>query len=133
MGLISAKALALLLAETGPFSDFSSWKRIMRYAGLNIRMRQSGRYTGQFKISKKGRPLIRKVLGHIVLPLVKKGALYGEYYNRKKNIDKMPGEKAMTVVMRSFLKKFHCLYKSGQQFDSNRWFACRSQYLKKSA
>ena len=100
----------------------------MRYAGLNIRMRQSGRYQGLNKISKKGRPLLRKVLQHIVLPLVRQGCLYGSYYARKKEQEKMPGNKAMTCVARHFLKKFHGWYKSGEAFNRERFFACETQY-----
>ena len=91
---------------TGPLSDFADWRRLMRYGGLNIRMRQSGKYQGQNKISKKGRPLMRKVLQNIALPLVRKGYLYGEYYHQKRELQKMPGTKAMTCVARHFLKKF---------------------------
>ncbi len=52
-GVISEKYLALLIAETGPMADFRSWRQLMRFAGLNIRMRQSGKYMGKNKISKK--------------------------------------------------------------------------------
>lgn len=127
-GVISAKNLARLLGETGPLSDFVNWRKIMRYGGLNICMRQSGKYQGVNKISKKGRSLLRKILSQIVLPLVKRGNLYGEFYHKKR--EKMPGKKAMTVVMRQFLKKFFGWYKSGGAFNKERFFTCESQYAK---
>ncbi len=68
-GVINAKNLARLIGETGPLGDFTSWRGLLRYAGLNIRMRQSGIYRGQYRITKKGRPLLRKILSQIVLPL----------------------------------------------------------------
>ena len=71
VGVINDKHIARLLAETGPLGDFTNWRMVMRYAGLNIRMRQSGKYSGQNKITKKGRPLLRKVVQQIVLPLVR--------------------------------------------------------------
>lgn len=129
-GVISEKYLALLVAETGPLADFCSWRQLMRYAGLNIRMRQSGKYMGKNKISKKGSPLLRKVLNHIVLPLVRKGCLYGDYYHKKREMEKMAGTKAMTIVSRHFLRKFHGWYKSGAAFDEKRFFACAAEYLK---
>lgn len=129
-GVISEKNIARLLGETGPLGDFDNWRMLMRYGGLNIRMRQSGRYRGQNKISKKGRVLMRKILQNIALPLVPKRALYGEYYHRKKEIEKMPGNKAMTCVARHFLKKFFGWYKSVQAFDRQRFFACETQYKK---
>jgi transposase len=132
-GVISAKNEARLLGELGDPGDFDSPEKTLRYAGLNIRMRQSGKYLGQFKITKKGRPLLRKILGQIALPLVRRKNLYGEFYHRKREQEKMPGNKAMTVVMRNFLKKFHFWYRSGQAFDKERWFGSHTHELKKTA
>lgn len=132
-GVISAKNLARLLGETGPLVDFDNWRKVLRYFGLNIRMRQSGSYYGQNKISKKGRPLGRKILNQIVLPLVRHGGLYGDYYHRKKDIDKMVGNKAMVVVARQFLRKFYGWYKSGEAFDHNRFFKTEAECLKLAA
>ena len=132
--VISEKNMAKLLAETGPLSDFDHWKQLLRYAGLNLRERASGKYTGQTKISKKGRRRMRKILGNIVLPLVPKNKLYGEFYHGKKDNEKMIGNKAMTVAMRNFLRKFFGWYKSGGgDFNKERWFTCESQYKHKIA
>jgi transposase len=127
-GVISTFHLARIIAETGPVSDFSSLRKFMRYSGLNLRERQSGTYRGKTRISKKGRSSLRKVLSQIVLPLVKKAGLFGPYYHRKKDRDGMPGTKAMTAVMRKFLKLFWGWYQSGGAFDRGRVFACASQY-----
>ena len=128
--LISEKNMAKLLAETGPLSDFDHWRQLLRYGGLNLRERASGTYTGQTKIAKKGRRRLRKILGNIVLPLVPKHKLYGEFYHNKKDNAKMPGNKAMTVTMRNFLRKFFGWYKAGGgEFDKKRWFNCKSQYV----
>jgi transposase len=129
-GVINDKHIARLLGETGPLDDFANWRMLIRYAGLNIRMRQSGRYSGQNKITKKGRPLLRKVLQRIVFPLVRKNWLYGPYYHRKKEIDNMPGSKIITCVSRHFLKKFYGWYKSGEAFSQQRFFSCETQYRK---
>jgi len=126
-GVITTFHLARIIAETGPVSDFSSLRKFIRYAGLNLREKQSGKYRGKTKLSKKGRSHLRKVLGQIVLPLVKKDGLFGPYYHGKKR-DGMPGTKAMTAVMRKFLKLFYGWYQSGGVFDRNRVFACESQH-----
>jgi transposase len=133
--VISEKNLARLFAETGPLSDFLSSRQLMRYAGLNLRTRQSGKYQGQNKISKRGRGLLRKVLNAIVLPLVRKGQLYGDYYHSKKEQTKMPGTKAMTIVARKMLTKIFGWYRSGKEFNEKRFFTCESRYesLQKAA
>lgn len=130
-GVISAKNLARLIGETGPLGDFTSWRMLLRYAGINIRMRQSGTYKGQNRITKKGRPLLRKILSQIVLPLVRRTCLYGEFYHHKRLA--MPGQKAMVVVMRSFLKKLHGWYRSGRAFDAERYFTDHAEYKTRQA
>lgn len=127
-GVITTFHLARIIAETGPISDFSDLRKLVRYAGLNLREKQSGTYRGKTRISKKGRSPLRKILSQIVLPLVKREALFGPYYHGKKERDGMPGTKAMTAVMRKFLKLFYGWYHSGGAFDRKRVFACESQH-----
>ena len=127
-GVINTFYLSRILAETGPISDFGSLRKFMRYAGLNLKERQSGTFRGKTKLSKKGRRGLRKILSQIVLPLVKKDALFGAYYHLKRERDGMAGTKAMTAVMRKFLKLFYGWYQSGGSFDRNRVFVCQSQY-----
>jgi transposase len=127
-GVITTFHLARIVAETGPLSDFASWRKLMRFAGLNLRERQSGKYRGKTKIAKKGRGGLRKVLSQVVLPLVTRKGLYGEYYHRKKEEAKMPGTKAMTIIMRKFLKMFFGWYQSGNTFNRDRVFTCESRY-----
>ena len=127
-GIVTAFRIAQLLAETGPLSDFNSIEQLTRYAGLNIRERKSGYYTGNNKISKKGRSNLRRVLGYIVLPLVKKKSLYGTVYHAKKDSG-MVGNKAMVAMMRKFLRMFYGWYKSGLPFDRSRVFNDQSNYI----
>jgi len=120
-GVVTAFRIAKLLAETGPLDDFKSIDQLMRYAGLNIREHKSGYFTGQNRISKKGRSNLRRVLGYIVLPLVKQKSLYGPAYHAKKKAG-MVGNKVMVAMMRKFLSMFFGWYKSGMPFDPNRVF-----------
>lgn len=131
--VISQFHLARIIAETGPFSDFSNWRKMLRFSGQNIRERQSGQYRGKSKMSKKGRPLIRKILFHAVLPLVKKNGIYGKYYHNKIASEKVSGTMAMAAVSRKFLKMLFGLYKSGRKFDPDRVFVCESEYEPKAA
>jgi transposase len=129
--VISEKNLAKLLAETGCPGDFESWRQLLRYGGLNLCERESGKYQGITKISKKGRSRMRKILGNIVLPLVPRHKLYGPFYRQKCDVDRMCGNKAMTVTMRNFLRKFWGWYRSGGgEFDETRWFSCESKMEK---
>jgi len=121
-GVVSWRMLSRIVAETGPLSDFRTVKQLMRYAGLNLLERQSGKYKGQLKISRRGRSALRDVLNRLSLPLTTRKGLYGAYYHRKREVDRMPGDKAMTCVMRKFLKMFFGWYRSGEAFDVSRVF-----------
>lgn len=125
--LINEFLLARILAETGPLEDFKSWPQLLRYAGMNLCERQSGTMIGRRRISKKGRTLLRKVLGQTVLPRVRKTDLYGSYYHGKK-AKGMVGQKAMMAVARKFLKLLWGLNHSAQAFASGRIFCCASQF-----
>lgn len=124
-GVVSQLALARLIGELGPLHDFKGWRELLRYVGLNLRERQSGQFVGQVRITRKGRPLARRILNQMALPLVKRNRLFGPYYHAKKRT--MNGDQAMTAVTRKILKMLWGWYQAGQSFDSNRVFACESQ------
>jgi len=128
-GLIGPFLLARIIAETGPLGDFKNLAQLMRYAGMNLRMRQSGQFRGQERQAKRGRARLRYVLAQAILKLVVRTALYGPYYHAKRAAG-MPGAVAMTAVARKFLKLLFGLERSGQTFDPARVFICQNQYAK---
>lgn len=124
--------MARLMGETGPLRDFPSKRALLRYAGLNIRERKSGQYRGHNRISKKGRPLLRKVLGQMTFPLLRRIHIYGDYYHEK--IKKgMLRQKAKVAVMRKFLCMVYALAHSGERFDEVRFRMCESQFHRRQA
>ena len=129
-GVVSLRLLSRLVAETGPLEDFRSVAQLMRYAGLNLCERQSGKWRGRTKISRRGRSELRYVLNLMAIPLVRRQELFGEYYFQKKETDKMPGQKALTCVMRKLLKMVFGWYQSGRGFDRGRVFVMASRHGK---
>lgn len=127
-GVVSGRLLCRLVAEIGPPDDFRTIPQLMRYAGLNLCERQSGKWRGRTTISRRGRSEIRYVLNLMALPLIGRKKLFGDYYWKKKEQDKMPGQKAITCVMRKLLKMFFGWYRSGCDFDQQRVFMMASQY-----
>jgi transposase len=126
--VVTTSGLARLFAELGPLDDFQSWRQILRYGGLNLRERKSGRYVGLTRITHQGRPQLRRVVMQVVLPLVRQRELFGDYYRRKTLVEKMPGTKAMTAVARKFLKMLWGWYQSATGFDATRVFQQQSAH-----
>ena len=113
--------LARVLAETGPLSDFKSIQQLWRYAGFNLRQKQSGGMQGINRLSKKGRSRLRRCTMQSCIKLVVRGQLFGEYYHGKKAAG-MAGNKALVAVSRKVLKLLHGLEKSGGQYQPRRVF-----------
>ncbi len=119
--------LAMIYGETGPLEEFQRIGQLRKYAGMNIRLKESGKSSGRRKISKKGRPLLRKILTQTCLPLVRKGELYGDEYHARKAAG-APGKKAMMAVANKQLNMIFGLHRSGAAFDLDRVFSCQNQY-----
>ena len=114
--------LVRVLAELGDPLDFSDQKQALRYAGLNIRRMSSGKYEGKNRISKKGNPLLRKVLYQYVFSkMIKGGQVFQSYFEKKKK-EKDIGLRAMVAVMRKTLKMIFGVARSSSTFDRERVF-----------
>jgi len=124
---ISAKQLGRLVGELGPIGDFNACQQVEKYVGINLREHESGEYEGEVKITKKGRPLARKILGQMAHQLIPEGRLFGDYYRRKLR-QGMRKAKAYVAVMRKILRLIVGLYKSDRPYDPDRVFTCHSQY-----
>ena len=126
-GFVSIENLARIVGETGPFGDFNSARQIKRFGGINIRLRESGSYKGQRKLSKKGRPRLRMILSQSIFHLVKKDRILGPYYHGLKERG-MKGTKAMSVVSRKLIDILFALSRPGTTFDAQRLFVSESKY-----
>lgn len=128
-GFVSQTNLARITGETGPLPDFNYASQLIRFGGMGLRLRQSGKFKGKNKISKKGRSRLRLILSQSIFHLVKKDRVFGELYHRKK-AEGMPGAKAMVVVSRKLLEVLFALSKPGTVYDPERLFTCKSEFKK---
>lgn len=67
---ISAISLAGILGEAGDLSGFAHGNALLRHAGLNLAEASSGKWTGQMKISKRGRSRLRRFIFMMTISLV---------------------------------------------------------------
>lgn len=113
---ISDRTSSRLLAEIRDILAFETVEQLVAYVGLNPRLRQSGKYRGQVKISKLGNAALRAALfmparqakrsNPLVHALVRRMTAQGHCAN------------AITVaVMRKLLHYVYGVLKSGQPFD----------------
>lgn len=128
--LIHDWMLVRVVAESGPFANFKHVRQLWVYLGLKLARRQSGKYKGHIKITKKGSPLARKLLYQMSLPLIKSNGWMRTVYLAQNPNGKGNGKgvRALTVVMRKLVKVLFAMDRSGQTFDPKRVGCCESQY-----
>jgi transposase len=81
VGLLTA---AVVVAETNGFAAIESIKQLTGYAGLDVRIAESGTWKGKSKISKRGNSHIRKALFMPSLSKIKNNQQTKQFYERLK-------------------------------------------------
>ena len=109
---------ATIIGEMANFKDFKSYAEVEKYAGLNLYEISSGKHKGQKRISKRGRPLLRKALFFAAINVVRHGGIYHEKYQRylERGMIKM---KALIAICRKLLRLIFVLVRNHCEFDIN--------------
>ena len=112
VGLLTA---ATLVAETNGFAAFESIKQLTSYAGLDIRIAESGKWKGKSKISKRGNSHIRKALFMPSLSKIRSDKTSKLFYERlmeKKGI----GMVAVVAMERKLLGLMFSLWRKQEMY-----------------
>jgi transposase len=107
-----------LIGEVGDFTKFRTVSEVMKLAGLDLYEVSSGKHRGKLRISKRGRPLIRKLLYLAALSAVRKGGAMHEWYQRAlaRGMTKM---KALVAVSRKLLAVIFALVRDHSVYLEN--------------
>lgn len=99
IGVVTA---AGLIGEVADFNKFDTISEIMKLAGLDLYEISSGKHRGQRRISKRGRPLMRKLLFFAAINAVKSNGIMHQSYQRmvERGMLKM---KALVAISRKLL------------------------------
>jgi transposase len=99
---IGVVTTAGLIGEVADFRKFDTISEIMKLAGLDLYEISSGKHRGQRRISKRGRPLMRKLLFFAAINAVKSNGIMHQTYQRmlERGMLKM---KALVAISRKLL------------------------------
>lgn len=106
IGLVT---LAVILGEVGDLRRFRKAEEIIKLAGLNLYEISSGQHHGRRRITKRGRPLLRKILFFATLRLVKKGGIFRNDYLRLTEGNNMQKIKALVALSKKILRVIFAL------------------------
>jgi transposase len=107
-----------LIGEVGDFRRFPTASEVEKLAGLDLFEISSGKHKGNRHISKRGRPLLRKLLYFAAMNTVRKGGvmhvLYQGYVERG-----MPKIKALVAIARKLLRILFALVRDHSLYIEN--------------
>ncbi|MCR4319192.1 MAG: IS110 family transposase [Candidatus Brocadiaceae bacterium] len=110
--------VAGLIGEVGDFTKYKTAAEITKLAGLDLFEVSSGKHKGERHISKRGRPLMRKLLFYAAINVVRKGRIMHERY--EKYIQRgMPKIKALTAIARKLLGVLFALVRNQTEYVKN--------------
>jgi transposase len=123
-----AKTIAVLRAELGDVARFARAEQLIAYCGLDPTVRESGKWRGMRKISKRGSGEVRRLLYMATLRSIRTaGSAFGGYYRHltEHGVGKMS---AIMAVMRKMLLVAYRLLKSGGRYDPTKvWAGAKQQ------
>ena len=113
---------AILLAEIGDIGWYSKFSQLRKLAGLDIIRVQSGQFTGQARISKGGRPLLRWALYQAALGVARTAAGRARLaaLKAKRQGDWFAGFKAVVELAAKMLRVVRGVWRSGTLYDPRR-------------
>ncbi len=113
VGEATAAWLLTLLAD---HRGFGGPRQAVAFAGLAPRLRQSGQWAGQTRLSKTGDPLLRKALYMPMLSALTFNPVIRAFCQRLKAAGK-PGKSYVCAAMRKLIHIAFAILKSGKPFD----------------
>ena len=115
---IGYRLAGLLISEIGDASQFPSADKIIKFAGLDVRVYQSGTIEKHGAIRKRGSPLLRYAL----FQAAEKARIHcpeiAEFYSKKNSEGKHP-ICALTHTARKILRIVWALLKTGQNYSQS--------------
>jgi transposase len=108
--------VAGLIGEVGDFRQFHTLRGILKLGGLDLFEISSGKHKGNRRISKRGRPLLRKLLYFAAINTVRKGGVMHVCYQR--HLERgMVKTKALIAIARKLLGILFALVRDHSQYD----------------
>ncbi len=107
-----------LIGEMGDFRKFMTISEVIKHAGLDLFEISSGKHKGKRRISKRGRPLLRKLLFFASINAVRKGGILHQQYQL--HLQKgMPKIKALVAISRKLLSIVFALVRNHSIYMDN--------------
>ena len=108
-----------ILAELGDISKYSNAGKVIKFAGVNPYISESGKFSAdKTAITKKGSKYLRTTLYRVIIPVIRHNPAFNNYYHLKRNQGK--GHLcALGHCVRKLLRIIYHLETNNLSFDIN--------------
>jgi len=100
---VGPNTAAPLLAEMGEVKNYSSYKKLIAYAGLDPSVHESGKFVGMSKLSKRGNRHLRRAIYLMTASVVSQNTFFKAYFLRRKR-EGLPPQKALFAVAHKLIR-----------------------------
>ena len=114
---IGSLSAAVIYAEYGDISNFSSPSQLLAFAGLEPGINDSGTESHGGRMVKRGSSTLRYVLLNCALPLIRFDITFAAYY-AKKRAEGKPHRVAMSHVVKKLLRVIFTLERKNIDFNA---------------
>jgi transposase len=116
---LSAVGAAAILAKTGDLSRFTSARAVVKHAGLALRERMSGTFTGTARLTGAGRPALRTAAWRAVWGCLQANKVYAALYRHltTREQNKLKPTQAQTIIAAAVLRQLHAVVVHRQAWD----------------
>lgn len=119
---VSVLTIAGFFAEVGDLRQYKDPRQIIKLAGLNLKMNQSGLFKGKTTITKRGRKRLRSLLYQVARPLSIHNEGFSKlhaYYRHRAN-NPLTGKQSFIALARKLVKILYVIGTRGYTFSEER-------------
>jgi transposase len=107
---------AILLGEYGTVNRFNNATQMVAYAGIDPRLRQSGKHQGQVRMSKRGSPFLRHALYLAAQTAARIDVWFNAIYQRQRERGKTHRQ-ALGAVMNRLVHALYVIWRDNRPYQ----------------
>jgi transposase len=123
---IGSVTVATILGETGDLRQYRSAEALIKLAGLNLYSLSSGTFHGRTRITRRGRPLLRRIIYLAALRMGKQGRPLAEFHDRL--LGRLAKPQIAVACSRKLLRMMFAMVRDGTVYQPD-WLAAPAEVV----
>ena len=116
-GIGDQMATSFLIEMGGTISHFPTHKQLIAMAGIDPTVYQSGKYTGQSRLSKRGNTHLRRLIWLMTRSAIQFNAYFREYHQKRMK-EGLPYKKAVMATAHKLMRVLYAMLTNRTMFNT---------------